>query len=73
MTNQTHSVTTLLGRGVQATRMPAEPPPPRAAYRELREQAARYMRRERQNHTLQPTALVHEAYLRLIGQERLAW
>lgn len=36
-----------------------------AVYAELREIAARYLRRERHDHTLQPTALVHEAYLRL--------
>ena len=42
-------------------------------YAELRAQAARYMRRERRDHTLQPTALVHEAYLRLIGQSRVSW
>jgi RNA polymerase sigma factor (TIGR02999 family) len=35
------------------------------AYAELRRLAARYLRRERFNHTLQPTALVHEAYLEL--------
>ena len=38
-------------------------------YDELRRLAAYYMRRERSNHTLQPTALVHEAYLRLVKQE----
>ena len=37
-------------------------------YRELRRLAASYLRRERRDHTLQPTALVHEAYLRLVGQ-----
>jgi len=37
-------------------------------YEELRRRAAAYIRRERPNHTLQPTALVHEAYLRLIDQ-----
>ena len=37
-------------------------------YDELRRLAAAYMRRERGDHTLQTTALVHEAYLRLIGQ-----
>jgi RNA polymerase sigma factor (TIGR02999 family) len=42
-------------------------------YAELRSQAGRYMRRERRDHTLQPTALVHEAYLRLIGQSRVSW
>lgn len=42
-------------------------------YQALRRQAAGYLRHERADHTLQPTALVHEAYLRLIGQERIAW
>jgi RNA polymerase sigma-70 factor, ECF subfamily len=42
-------------------------------YQELRRRAALYLRRERADHTLQPTALVHEAYLRLAGQERVAW
>ena len=37
-------------------------------YRELRRLAAGYLRRERPDHTLQPTALVHEAYLRLVDQ-----
>ena len=42
-------------------------------YEELRRRAAAYLRRERTDHTLQPTALVNEAYLRLLGQERVAW
>jgi RNA polymerase sigma factor (TIGR02999 family) len=42
-------------------------------YEELRRQAARYLRRERPDHTLQPTALVHEAYLQLIDQSRVNW
>jgi RNA polymerase sigma-70 factor (ECF subfamily) len=42
-------------------------------YRELRRLAANYMRRERPDHTLQPTALVHEAYLRLVGQSDRNW
>ena len=42
-------------------------------YDELRRVADRYLRRERSDHTLQPTALVHEAYLRLSGAERPAW
>lgn len=37
-------------------------------YDELRRLARSYMRRERSSHTLQPTALVHEAYMRLMGQ-----
>lgn len=42
-------------------------------YTELRALAARYLHRERKNHTLQPTALVHEAYLTLAGQTRVHW
>jgi RNA polymerase sigma factor (TIGR02999 family) len=42
-------------------------------YQELRGRAAAYLRRERPGHTLQPTALVHEAYLRLVKQNRMAW
>jgi RNA polymerase sigma factor (TIGR02999 family) len=42
-------------------------------YRDLKRRAAAYLRQERVDHTLQPTALVHEAYLRLIGQQRVAW
>jgi hypothetical protein len=42
-------------------------------YKELRRCAAAYLRRERADHTLQPTALVHEAYMRLVGQERVVW
>lgn len=42
-------------------------------YGELRRQARRYLRRERANHTLQSTALVHEAYIRLVGQRDVTW
>lgn len=42
-------------------------------YEELRRQAARAMRREGHEHTLQTTALVHEAYLRLVDQQRVQW
>jgi RNA polymerase sigma factor (TIGR02999 family) len=42
-------------------------------YGELRRRAAAQLRRERQGHTLQPTALVHEAYIRLVGQHRTDW
>jgi RNA polymerase sigma factor (TIGR02999 family) len=44
-----------------------------AIYDELRRQAGRAMRREASMHTLQATALVHEAYLRLIDQSRVRW
>lgn len=42
-------------------------------YGELRRQAGRYLRRERSNHTLQPTALVNEAFLRLVEQRDVRW
>jgi len=42
-------------------------------YGELRQIAARQLRRERANHTLEPTALVHEAYLRLVDQREVDW
>jgi RNA polymerase sigma factor (TIGR02999 family) len=42
-------------------------------YRELHQRAAARLRRERDGHTLQATALVHEAYLRLIDQKRTVW
>lgn len=42
-------------------------------YQELRRIAASYMRRERPNHTLQATALVHEAYMQLVDQTRVDW
>ena len=42
-------------------------------YGELHRRAAAYLRRERRDHTLQPTALVNEAYMRLVGQNRAVW
>src|SRR4051812_46232640 len=42
-------------------------------YAELRALAARYLRREGAGHTLQPTALVHEAFLRLVDQRKIDW
>jgi len=42
-------------------------------YSELRRLARNYLRRERQDHTLQPTALVNEAYLKLIDQKNARW
>ncbi|MHC4991873.1 MAG: ECF-type sigma factor [Planctomycetota bacterium] len=44
-----------------------------AVYGELRKLAAHYLHHERRGHTLQPTALVHEAYLRLIDQSAVDW
>ena len=42
-------------------------------YREMRRLAAGYLRNERPDHTLQPTALAHEAFLRLVVQKDVAW
>jgi RNA polymerase sigma factor (TIGR02999 family) len=42
-------------------------------YEELRRLARHFLAAERPDHTLQPTALVHEAYLRLIGQHAVDW
>ncbi|HEY6572708.1 MAG TPA: sigma-70 family RNA polymerase sigma factor [Candidatus Eisenbacteria bacterium] len=42
-------------------------------YEEMRRLAAGYIRQERPGHTLQPTALAHEAYLRLLDQRQVSW
>lgn len=42
-------------------------------YAELKKLAGNYLRNERGNHTLQPTALVHEAYIKLVDQSRINW
>jgi len=42
-------------------------------YAELRRRAASYMRKENAGHTLQPTGLVHEAYLRMVDQNHADW
>src|SRR4051812_46450635 len=60
----------LLPAGTSAGEMNAALP---ALYNELRDMAANYLRRERPDHTLQPTALVHESYLRLVSQRTVDW
>jgi len=42
-------------------------------YSELRRLASRYLKRERGDHTLQPTALVHEAFLRMVNEDQPPW
>jgi len=42
-------------------------------YEELRQLAQRHLRRERSNHTIQKTALVNEAFVRLVGQQSVDW
>ena len=65
-------VTTLLLEWSQGSRVALEQVTP-LIYDELRRLAARQLRRERPGHTLQSTALVHEAYLKLIDQQRVQW
>jgi RNA polymerase sigma-70 factor (ECF subfamily) len=70
MTDSSDAVARLLsawGRGDLQARDELLP----LVYAELRRRAGAYFRRERPNHTLQPTALVNEAYLRLVAQHRV--
>jgi RNA polymerase sigma-70 factor (ECF subfamily) len=66
-TSDTHEVTLLLAEWARGNQNALNDLTP-LVYRELRQLAASYLRKERQGHTLQPTALVHEAYLRLVDQ-----
>jgi RNA polymerase sigma factor (TIGR02999 family) len=66
------SVTELLGQWRAGDAQALEQLLP-LVYRELRRVAASYLRRERSDHTLQSTALVHEAYMRLAGPDAPAW
>ena len=65
-------VTALLSEMTEGNAAAAEKLVP-IVYEELKRLARRYMRRERADHTLQTTALVHEAYLRLVGQQAVRW
>ena len=65
-------VTTLLLEWSQGSQAALDQVTP-LIYDELRRLAARQLRRERPGHTLQSTALVHEAYLKLIDQQRVQW
>jgi len=67
-----HEVTQLLIDWSNGRQDAVEPLFP-LVYEELRRLAHRYMRRERPGHTLQTTAVVHEAYLRLIDQKHVQW
>ncbi len=68
----THDLTRLLKR-VQRGDREAESSLFEAAYRQLRRMAGARLRHERAGHTLQPTALVNEAYLKLISQKGATW
>jgi RNA polymerase sigma factor (TIGR02999 family) len=67
-----HSITHLLNEWSDGDRRALDKLTP-LVYEELRHQAARYLRRERPGHTLQTTALIHEAYLRLIDAKDVHW
>jgi RNA polymerase sigma-70 factor (ECF subfamily) len=64
----THNVTELLALWAKGDEQALNDLTP-IVYKELRQLAAAYLRKEQQGHTLQPTALVHEAYLRLVDQK----
>ncbi len=72
MTQPTRDITQWLRRWSAGDLEAAERVLP-LVYEELRRIAAGQLRRERSGHTLQATAIVHEAYLRLVGQEGLTW
>jgi RNA polymerase sigma factor (TIGR02999 family) len=67
-----HEVTRLLAEWAHGNQLALEQLTP-LIYGELRQLAAGYLRKERPDHTLQPTALVHEAYLRLVDQRNPDW
>ena len=70
--SSTHEVTLLLAKWAKGNQEALNELTP-LVYKELRQLAASYLRKERQGHTLQPTALVHEAYLRLVAQSNPNW
>lgn len=65
-------VTRLLSEAAEGSSAAVEELTP-IVYADLHERAARCLQRERPGHTLQPTALVHEAYVRLVGQNDVDW
>ncbi len=70
--SDSHEVTLLLAEWAKGNQNALDDLTP-LVYRELRQLAGSYLRKERQGHTLQPTALVHEAYLRLVDQTNPSW
>ena len=72
MVENSQQVTVLLAKWAQGDREALDALTP-LVYNELRKLAKSYLRRERVGHTLEGTALVHEAYLRLIDQREVAW
>jgi RNA polymerase sigma factor (TIGR02999 family) len=72
MEPSTHDFTLLLRAWGEGDRQALDRLAP-LVYRELHRLARGYMAHERPNHTLQATALVHEAYLRLVGTRQVHW
>jgi RNA polymerase sigma-70 factor, ECF subfamily len=72
MAEPPQDVTVLLGEVAQGDQQAVSKLMP-LVYSELRRLAGRYMNRERSEHTLQPTALVHEAYLKLVQNPPVEW
>ena len=72
MTSSPEDVTILLSRMHDGDQEAASKLMP-VVYGELRRLAGAYMRRERPEHTLQATALVHEAYIKLVNQRSVDW
>jgi RNA polymerase sigma-70 factor, ECF subfamily len=71
-TAQKHDLTLLLTQWAKGDQHALDELTP-LVYKELRQLAASQLRRERKSHTLQPTALVNEAYLRLVDQKKPNW
>lgn len=72
MSTTSHQVTQLLAEAGKGRREAWEQLAP-LIYNELRDLAEAAMHRENKGHTLQPTALVHEAFMRLAGQDKANW
>jgi RNA polymerase sigma-70 factor (ECF subfamily) len=72
MQSPSHEVTRLLAEYRRGNRQALDQLLP-LIYAELRRTAARQLRERRAVHTLQPTALAHEAYLKLVGQREVQW
>ena len=72
MNNSENEITQLLSELSSGNRQAVDILMP-LVYKELHQLAHMHLRGERRNHTLNATALVHEAYIKLIGQERISW
>ena len=70
---KTHEITRILREWSDSGKREALDELMPLVYDELHRQASRYLRRESQGHTLQTTALIHEAYLKLIDQRQVQW